>query len=146
MESVDRLVRICCYYNKVKFADFHNIFSNPRTKDGRSMVFHILHTKEGFSIGGMCDMFNKSKEYIENLLDYHYTEYDVINHYTRQYETTITQYDNWKNSDLDLAYSIIKTKYDYSNDIKYEHILNENCRLEHELDILKIKLKKKSYV
>ena len=146
MKSVDRLIRIACYYNKVKFADFYNVFSNPRTKDARSMVYHILHNKQNFTIYDISELFNKSKDHIKDMLEYHNTEYEVINHYTRQYENILTQFNNWNNTDLDLAYSIIKTKYDYDTDIKYEQILNENNRLEHQLDILKIKLNKKSYV
>jgi hypothetical protein len=146
MKSVDRLIRICCYYNKVKFADFYNVFSNPRTKDCRAMVYHILHYQENFSIYDISEIFNKDIIFIKDMIKYHDTEYHIINHYTRQYENTLTQYRSWNNSDLDLAYSIIKTKYDYDTDIKYEQILNENNRLENELDKLKIKLNKKSYV
>jgi cell division septum initiation protein DivIVA len=40
----------------------------------------------------------------------------------------------------------MKTQYDNEIDKKYEAILNENCNLKHELDKLKIKLNKKSYV
>tara|TARA_R100001530_G_C4277471_1_gene144714 strand:- start:384 stop:815 length:432 start_codon:yes stop_codon:yes gene_type:complete len=139
MKSVDRLIRICCYYNKVKFADFYNVFTNPRTKDARSMVYHILNNKQNFSIDDISEFFNKTTPHIKDMLDYHHTEYKVINHYTRQYENTITQFENWDNANLDLAYSIIKTKYDYDTDIKYEQILNENCRLESEIKILKRK-------
>tara|TARA_R100000664_G_C2758408_1_gene147250 strand:+ start:2147 stop:2587 length:441 start_codon:yes stop_codon:yes gene_type:complete len=146
MKSVDRLIRICCYYNKVKFADFYNVFSNPRTKDCRAMVYHILNKKENFTIYAISELFNKDQGFIKDMIEYHNSEYDVINHYTRQYENTYTQYQNWNNSELDLAYSIIKTKYDYDADIKYEQILTENNRLEYELDMLKIKLNKKSYV
>tara|TARA_R100000700_G_scaffold34282_1_gene42298 strand:- start:310 stop:750 length:441 start_codon:yes stop_codon:yes gene_type:complete len=146
MQSIDRLIRICCFYNKVKFADFYNIFSNPRTKDARSMVYHILHYKENFSIYDISELLNKSKDHIVEMLKHHDSEYQIINHYTRQYENTYTQFKNWKNAELDLAYSIIKTKHDYDLDIKYEQILNENNRLEHQIDILKIKLNKKSYV
>tara|TARA_Y100001938_G_scaffold58270_1_gene81597 strand:+ start:22867 stop:23259 length:393 start_codon:yes stop_codon:yes gene_type:complete len=130
----------------VKFADFYNIFSNPRTKDARSMVYHILHYKENFSIYDISELLNKSKDHIVEMLKHHDSEYQIINHYTRQYENTYTQFKNWKNAELDLAYSIIKTKHDYDLDIKYEQILNENNRLEHQIDILKIKLNKKSYV
>ena len=49
----------------------------------------------------------------------------------------MTQYDNWSNSTLDLAYAIMKTKYDYRLEIKYENILNENNRLKHQNSILK---------
>jgi len=145
MKSVDRLIRISCYYNKVKFADFHNIYSNPRTKDCRAMVYHILHHTLNISIYEISELFNKEKSFILEMLKYHDTEYLIINHYTRQYDNIITQFENWNNSDLDLAYSIIKTKYDHNTDLKYEQILNENNKLSYELDKLKIK-KRKSYV
>ena len=38
---------------------------------------------------------------------------------------------------------MVKTKYDYEQSAKYEQILNDNNRLEHEIDILKFKLKKR---
>tara|TARA_R100000655_G_scaffold31221_1_gene62659 strand:- start:3084 stop:3524 length:441 start_codon:yes stop_codon:yes gene_type:complete len=146
MQSVNRLVRICCYYNKVKFADFYNVFSNNRIKDCRSIVYNILLLELNFNIYQISDYFNKPVKYIEDLINHHKSEYEIINHYTKAYQNTFTQFENWSNSELDLAYSIVKTKYDYDNEIKYEQILNDNCRLEHEIDILKIKLNKKSYV
>ena len=128
MKAVDRLVRISCFYNKVKFADFYNMFCNPRNTDARAIVYHILNTELEFSIYDISELFNKEKAYIEKLLKHHNSEYNVINHY------------------LDLAYSIIKTKHDMDLDTRYEQILNENNRLTWENDILKIKLNKKSYV
>tara|TARA_R100001086_G_scaffold242329_1_gene169957 strand:+ start:654 stop:1094 length:441 start_codon:yes stop_codon:yes gene_type:complete len=146
MKAVDRLVRISCFYNKVKFADFHNMFCNPRNTDARAIVYHILNTELEFSIYDISELFNKEKAYIEKLLKHHNSEYNVINHYTRQYENTLTQFKQWNKTDLDLAYSIIKTKHDQDLDTRYEQILNENNRLTWENDILKIKLNKKSYV
>lgn len=146
MKKVDRLIRISCFYNNVKYADFYNIFTNPRTKDARSIVYHILYNDFNYSINDISEYFNKATTHIKDMINYHNSEYDVINHYTRQYENTLSQFKNWDNSELDLAYSLIKTKYDYDKDIKYEQILNENNRLEYQLDILKIKLNKKSYV
>ena len=139
MQSVNRLVRICCYYNRVKFADFYNVFSNPRTKDCRAIVFNILLNELNFNTYQISELFNKSIEFIEDLIIHHKSEYDIINHYTKNYQNTLTQYQNWSDSNLDLAYSITKTKYDYDNEIKYEQILNENNRLEYELSILKRK-------
>tara|TARA_R100001129_G_C5325869_1_gene248583 strand:+ start:25028 stop:25468 length:441 start_codon:yes stop_codon:yes gene_type:complete len=146
MQSVNRLVRICCYYNKVKFADFYNLYSNVRIKDTRSIVYHILKTELGLNTYQISELFNKPVEYVEDHIKYHYKEYDIINHYKKIYENTITQFRNWNNTDLDLAYSIVKSKYDVERENKYEQILNDNNRLEHEIDILKIKLNKKSYV
>jgi hypothetical protein len=146
MKSVERLVRIASHYNKVKFADFYNVYSNPRIKDTRAIVYHILHKDLNFSIFDLQALFNKEASYIEFILNYHDTEYNIINHYTKIYDNTLTQFKNWNNTDLDLAYSIIKTQYDYRNDIKYEQILNENNRLEHKIAILKTKINKKSYV
>ena len=146
MQSVSRLVKICCYYNKVKFADFYNVFSNNRIIDCRAIVYSILLNELNFNLHQISDLFNKPTEYIEEIINHHKSEYEIINHYTKTYHNTLTQYKNWNNSELDLAYSIVKTKYDNENELKYEHILNENNRLEHQLDILKIKLNKKSYV
>tara|TARA_Y100001938_G_scaffold119441_1_gene165424 strand:+ start:246 stop:686 length:441 start_codon:yes stop_codon:yes gene_type:complete len=146
MQSVNRLVRICCYYNSVKFADFFNVFSNSRIKDCRAIVYHIL-ISESYNPYQISELFNKPIDFIEKHLAHHESEYEIINHYKKCYENTITQYKNWSDSNLDLAYSITKTKYDLLNENKYEQILNENNRLEHQIDILKIKLNKnKSYV
>ena len=142
MRKIDRLVRISCFYNRVKFADFHNVYSNPRTKDSRAMVYHILHFYENYGVSEIADMFNKEDSFVKDLIDYHYTEYNVIHHYTKQYHNIFTQFKNWNNSSLDLAYSIIKTKYDYDYDIKYENLLNENNKLNAQLEKLKRKKKK----
>ena len=145
MPSVNRLVRICCYYNSVKFADFYNVFSNPRIKDCRAIVYHILLSQD-YNVFQISEIFNKPIEFIEKHIKYHETEYELINHYKKTYDNTYTQYSNWTDTNLDLAYSITKTKYDLLNENKYEQILNENNRLEHQIDILKIKLNKKSYL
>jgi hypothetical protein len=145
MPSVNRLVRICCYYNSVKFADFYNVFSNIRIKDCRAIVFHILLNQD-YTVYQISEIFKKPIEFIESHLKHHEIQYDYINHYKKTYDNTQTQYSNWTDSNLDLAYSIIKTKYDLLNENKYEQILNENNRLEHQIDILKIKINKKSYV
>tara|TARA_R100000664_G_scaffold16331_1_gene25079 strand:- start:2904 stop:3344 length:441 start_codon:yes stop_codon:yes gene_type:complete len=142
MRTIDRLVRISCYYNKVKFADFHNVYTNPRTKDARAMVYHILHHYENYGVSEIAEAFNKELPFVKNLIEYHYTEYDVIHHYTKMYHNIFTQFTNWNNSSLDLAYSIIKTKYDYDYDIKYESLLNENNKLNEKINILKRKNKK----
>ena len=147
MHSVNRLVRICCYYNSVKFADFYNVFSNTRIKDCRSIVFHILLIEDKLNLYQISELFNKNVEFIESHIKHHDLEYNIINHYKKTYDNTLTQYTNWTDSNLDLAYSIVKTKYDNLTENKYEQILNDNCRLEHEIDILKIKLNKiKNYV
>lgn len=145
MPSVNRLVRICCYYNSVKFADFFNVFSNTRIKDCRSIVYNIL-IEENYNVFQISEVFKKPIDFIEKHLKHHTSEYEYINHYKKCYDNTYTQYKNWTDSNLDLAYSITKTKYDLLTENKYEQILNENNRLEHQLDILKIKLNKKSYV
>ena len=146
MKSVDRLLRIACYYNRVKFADFYNVYTNVRIKDTRSIVYHVLVNELNYSTYQVSELFNKPMDFIDDMCKYHAIEYDQIYHYRRQYLNTLTQFNNWNNTDLDLAYSIIKTKYDYDTDIKYEQILNDNCRLENENQKLKIKLNKISYV
>tara|TARA_R110002050_G_scaffold124877_5_gene244228 strand:+ start:3637 stop:4077 length:441 start_codon:yes stop_codon:yes gene_type:complete len=146
MKSINRLIRISCYYNRIKFADFYNLYSNPRTKSSRAIVYTILYNDLNYSIYDISKMFKKSTQFITDILDYHKSEYNLINHYTKLYENTITQYDNWDKSGIDLAYSIIKTKYDYDLEIKYEQILNDNNRLSNEIENLKIILNKKSYV
>ena len=60
-------------------------------------------------------------------------------------ENIETQLDNWNNTDLDLQYSLIKTKHDADLAEKYEIILNENYKLKSELNKLRIK-KRKYYV
>ena len=147
MKSVERLVRIASHYNKVKFADFYNIYSNIRIKDTRAMVYHILHDDMAFSLFDLEVFFNKDTDYIKQMINHHNSEYESINHYTKIYDNTLTQFKNWNNTDLDLAYSIIKTKYDYCNEIKYEIILNDNNRLSIINDKLNKKIKKiKAYV
>ena len=143
MKSVERLVRIATHYNKVKFADFYNIYSNVRIKDTRAMVYSILYNEMEFSLFDIGALFNKDTEYIKIMVDYHDSEYNIINHYTKIYDNALTQFENWNNTDLDLAYSIIKTKYDNKNEIKYEMILNDNNRLSDLNDKLNKQLKKR---
>ena len=146
MKSVERLIRIASHYNKIKFGDFYNLYSNPRIKDTRAIVYHILSNEMEFSLFDLEAVFNKDPVYIKDILDHHNTEYEIINHYTKIYDNTVTQFKNWNNTDLDIAYSIIKTQHDYKNEIKYEMILNDNNRLSHVNDILKKKIKRKAYV
>jgi hypothetical protein len=142
MKSLNRLVRICCYYQKIKFADFYNHYDNIRIKDARAIVYHILKTEKNIDTDKISELFNKDKNYIIEILDYHNSEYKLINEYKRMYENTLTHFNNWSNTDLDLCYYLTKTKYDNELDIRYEQILNNNNRLEHEIGILKIKLNK----
>ncbi len=149
MKFLNRLVRICCYYQKIKFADFYNHYDNIRIRDARAMVYNILKTEKNIDTDRISQLFNKDENYIIEMLDYHTSEYKLINEYKRMYENTLTHFNNWSNTDLDLCYYLTKTKYDNELDIRYEQILNNNNRLEHEIGILKTKLNKlnkKSYV
>ena len=143
MKSVSRLIRICCYYNSVKYADFYNVFSNVRIKDTRAIVFHILHNVLQYNKYQISDLIKMPISFVDEHLKYHEKEIELINHYKKLYYNTLTQFQSWNNAQLDLPYSIVKTKYDYEQSAKYEQILNDNNRLEHEIDILKFKLKKR---
>ena len=116
--------------------------SNIRIKDARAIVYHILKTEKNIDTEKIAQLFNKDVNYIIEILDYHALEYKLINEYKKMYENTLTHFNNWSNTDLDLCYYLTKTKYDNELDIRYEQILNNNNRLEHEIGILKIKLNK----
>ncbi len=146
MSSVERLIRIACHYNKLKFADFNREFNNLRLKDCKSIVYQVMIDKLGYDKTKLSIHFGCSVKMISFYINHHCNEYNVINHYTKIYENVKTQFESWTKSELDLAYSIVKTNYDIKNELRYEHILNENNRLIHQNDVLKHKLKRKNYV
>tara|TARA_R100000664_G_scaffold2697_1_gene6533 strand:- start:2828 stop:3262 length:435 start_codon:yes stop_codon:yes gene_type:complete len=144
MSKIDRLVKLASYYNRIKHIEFWRNYDNKRIIDARAMVYHLALNILNYTIFEVADKFNKTDDYILELLDHHKKEYNVINHYTQIYQNIETQYTKWKDSELDLQYCIVKTKYDYDNEKRYEQILNENCSLKYELE--KLKINKKHYV
>jgi len=145
MRNIDRLVKLASYYNKIKHIEFWRNYDNKRIIDARAMVYHLALNKLNFTIYEIAENFNKEEIYILELLENHKSEYNIINYYTQIYDNIDTQNSKWKESDLDLQYCIVKTKYDYDIAKKYEEILNENCMLRYELDKLNFK-KRKNYV
>jgi len=145
LNSTERLVRIAAHYNKVKFSEVYRTYKHPRIDDCKAMVYFALFNVFAWSKQEIANEFNKELEYIEKFLKHHESEYSVINHYTKLYDNTITQFKCWDKVELDLAYAITKTNYDYKNEIRYENILNDNSKLLHENSILKTKLNKKHY-
>tara|TARA_R100001086_G_scaffold199785_1_gene115967 strand:- start:3349 stop:3789 length:441 start_codon:yes stop_codon:yes gene_type:complete len=146
MKIIERLVRIACHYNKIKFAEFFRDYKHARVTDCKSMVFYYVNKVMHISAFEISELINRDEDYVLKHIERHDQEYTIINHYKKTYENIVTQYENWQNSNLDLAYSITKTQYDTKTEIKYEMILTENNRLKHEIDILKLKLNKKNYV
>ena len=145
MRNIDRLVKLASYYNKIKHIEFWRNYDNKRIIDARAMVYHLALNKLNFTIYEIAENFNKEEIYILELLEHHKSEYNIINYYTQIYDNIDTQNSKWKESDLDLQYCIVKTKYDYDVAKKYEEILNENSMLRYELDKLNFK-KRKNYV
>ena len=143
MKSVERLIRIACHYNKIIFNEFYREYKYARVIDCKAMVFNYLKESYKISLFEISELFDKDEDYIKKYIKHHKEEINVINHYTKLYENTKTQFENWSHTEIDLAYSIIKTKYDQDNEIKYEQILNENCQLKYQLEKLN---RKKSYV
>ena len=146
VKIIDRLVKITCYYSRIKELEFYRDYDNKRIIDARSIAYHICLNTLNYTIFEVGEIFNKPETYILEILSHHKSEYNVINHYTSKYQNIETQLKEWKESRLDLQYCLLKTKYDYELDKKYETILNENGRLKYEVDKLEIKLKKKNYV
>ena len=146
MKQIDRLVKLASYYNKIKHIEFWRDYDNKRIIDARAMVYHLALNILNYTIFEVAETFNKEEDYILELLEHHKSEYNIINYYTEMYQNIEIQYTKWKQSDLDLQYCIIKTKYDYDTAKKYEQILNENCMLREQLDKLNYKLKKNYYV
>jgi hypothetical protein len=142
MKKLDRLVKLATYYNRIKHIEFYRDYDNKRIVDARAMVYHLCLNVLNYNLLEVSESFNKDEKYILELLEHHKTEYNIINHYTQIYQNIETQYTKWKESELDLQYSIIKTKYDYDLAKKYEEILNENCNLKYQLEKLNYKLKK----
>ena len=145
MKRIDRLVKLASYYNRIKHIEFWRNYDNKRIVDARAMVYHLALNKLNYTIFEIAENFNKEEIYILELLEHHKSEYNIINYYTQIYDNIDTQNSKWKESDLDLQYCIVKTKYDYDVAKKYEEILNENCMLRYELDKLNFK-KRKYYV
>lgn len=146
MRAIDRLVKLASHYNRIKHIEFWRDYDNKRIIDARAMVYHIALKKLNFTLFEIAETFNKHEDYILELLSHHKSEYDIINHYTQIYHNIETQYSEWKNCNLDIQYSIVKTKYDYDTEKKYEQILNENCMLKYELDKVKHKFKYKNQI
>ena len=146
MRNIDRLVKLASYYNRIKNIEFYREYDNKRIIDARAMVYHMAMNKLNYTLFEISEAFNKHENYILELLSHHKSEYNIINHYTQIYHNIETQYTEWKNSNLDIQYSIVKTKYDYDTEKKYEQILNENSMLKHELSKLKHKFKYKNQI
>jgi len=147
MKKIDRLIKLACYYNRIKELEFNRHYENNRIVDTRAMVYHLMTKHLNLTIFEISDEFNKPEAYIYELLKIHKDEYNIINNYTRNYENIESHFLYWTDTKLDLAYSIIKTKYDYDKDLKYENILNDNNNLLYENELLKRKLNKlKIYV
>ena len=146
MSDLDRLVKLASYYNRIKSIEFHRDYDNKRIIDESAMVYHLLMNVLNYTIHEVALAFNKKEDYILELLSHHKSEYNIINHYTQIYHNIHTQFKDWKDSKLDLQYSIIKTKYDYDTEKRYEQILNENCVLRYQIEKIKINKKKKNYV
>jgi len=146
MKTLNRLVKISTYYNRIKDIEFYRDYHNKRIVDARSIVFNIALNDLKYTIGELSDYFNKENIYILELIEHHKSEYKIINYYTQLHDNIRTQFLEWNESKLDLQYSIIKTHYDNELAQKYEIILNENCLLMNENEKLKYKSKKKYYV
>ena len=146
MKNLDRLVKLACYYNRIKDIEFYREYDNKRIVDARSMVYYMALNTLKYSLYDVCDFFNKEEGYILELIEHHKSEYEIINHYTQMYDNIETQFLKWRDSELDLQYCIIKTKYDSDIEKKYEYIVNENSTLKNELEKLNYKSKNKYYV
>lgn len=146
MKNLDRLVKLACYYNRIKDIEFYRDYDNKRIIDARSMVYHLALNILKYSLYEISDFFNKQDGYILELIEHHKSEYKIINHYTQMYDNIETQFLKWRDSELDLQYCIIKTKYDSDVEKKYEYIVNENSALKNELEKLNYKSKNKYYV
>lgn len=146
MKNLDRLVKLACYYNRIKDIEFYRDYDNKRIIDARSMVYHMALNILKYSLYEISDFFNKEDGYILELIEHYKSEYKIINHYTQMYDNIETQFLKWRDSELDLQYCIIKTKYDSDVEKKYEYIVNENSTLKNELEKLNYKSKNKYYV
>ena len=146
MKTLDRIVKIACYYSRIKELEFYRDYDNKRIVDARSIVYNILLNKLNYTIFEISDHYNKPESYVLELIKHHKSEYNIINDYTSKYDNIETQLIKWRETRLDLQYCLIKTKHDIELDKKYEILLNENAKLKNELEKLKIKLNKKSYV
>tara|TARA_R110002020_G_scaffold92169_6_gene223354 strand:+ start:5201 stop:5644 length:444 start_codon:yes stop_codon:yes gene_type:complete len=147
MKKIDRLVKLACYYNRIKNIEFYRHYDNKRIADARGVVYFIALNDLNFTLYELSIHFKKTENYILEILKHHKSEYNIIHHYTQIYHNVITQFNKWKEVDLDLQYCITKTKYDYDTEKRYEQILNENGMLKHQVSKLKIKLNKnKNYV
>ena len=146
MNDIERIVKLASYYNRIKQIEFWRDYDNKRIVDARSMVYHLALHKLNYTIFEVCETFKKEDDYILELLEHHKSEYHIIHHYTQIYDNIDTQFTNWKNCELDLQYCIVKSKYDYDSEKKYEQILNENGELKKQLEKLNYKSKKNYYV
>ena len=147
MKNIDRLVKLSSYYNRIKNIEFYRHYDNKRIIDARAMVYFIALNELNYNIHELSIHFNKTENYILEIIKHHQSEFNIINHYTQIYHNILTQFQKWKKTEMDLQYSIVKTKYDYDTEKRYEQILNENGMLKHQVSKLKIKLNKnKNYV
>ena len=62
MKTIDRLIRIACYFNSIKPLEFHRDYANKRIKDTRAIVYHLLTKKYNYTIQEVAKAFNKNED------------------------------------------------------------------------------------
>jgi chromosomal replication initiation ATPase DnaA len=78
MKTINRLVKISCYYSRIKELEFYRDYDNKRIIDARSIVYHICLNTLNYTIYEIAEIFNKPETYILEILSHHKSEYNII--------------------------------------------------------------------
>jgi hypothetical protein len=155
MEGINlkRLVDIVCYFNNINKKKFYSLSCKLNVVDCRIVVACILHNELNVSIDDISLNMSKGAATILDYLEDHKQQYGQINHYTKLYQNTLSQYLKHQNDKFssDVEKMILKTNYDLELEKKIEKIINENTKLQHMLEREKLKnryitKKNKNYV
>tara|TARA_R100000734_G_scaffold16570_1_gene12658 strand:+ start:2129 stop:2500 length:372 start_codon:yes stop_codon:yes gene_type:complete len=109
--------------------------------DCRIVIASILHYELKKPIDEISDAMSKEPATVLHYLEDHSNQYQDINHYTKLYDNTLSQYLKHKDDTFssDVEEMILKTNYDLDLEKRLEKILNENTKLQHMLEREKIK-------
>ena len=143
MEGINlkRLVDIVCYFNNINKKKFYSLSCKLNVVDCRMVVATILHNELKISVDEVSESMAKDITTILDYLSFHKKQYKNINHFTKLYDNTLSQYLKHKSDTFssDVEKMILKTNYDLELEKRLEKILNQNTKLQHMLEKEKLK-------
>ena len=139
--NLKRIIYIVCYFNNINKKKFYSLSAKLNVLDCRIVIASILNIEFKKSIDEISKAMSKEPQTILDYLQDHSKQYHDINHYTKLYDNTLSQYLKHKNDTFssDVEEMILKTNYDLELEKRLEKILNENTKLQHMLEREKLK-------